>query len=305
MKLFLKKSLLFLFISTLLVFLFFPIDYIYNKRVEKLTLDRNISTLICGASHLMCALDDKIIPNSTNTCLPSESYYYTYYKLKKILYNDNDLKYILLGLSFSSFGENFDNQIYETGKISYMYPKYFLILENREKLSLLKKNPTGLLKSIPYIFKNAFITFSKSNKYINYPFWGNFSDNENTNLSDENIKAAINRHYYNTDSDLLQDFSDIQLEYLMKIVDLYNEKKIQLYLINAPLSNEYFSEIPEKFINHYYSIVKKLKFTKNVKILDYHNYQLPKNYFRDADHLNSYGAKIISEKIISEINDFL
>ncbi|MBA7546370.1 hypothetical protein ES705_38760 [subsurface metagenome] len=303
MKLFLKKSLFFLLIGTLLVFLFFPIDYIYNKRVEKLILDRNISTLICGASHLMCSLDDKIIPNSTNTCLPAESYYYTYYKLKKILLNDNNLKYILLGLSFSSFRENFDSHIYGIGMTSYMYPKYFLILENREKLSLLKKNPIGLLKSIPYIYKKAFIAFFKSNKYTNYPFWGSFSDNENTNLSDKNIKAAINLHYYDTDSDLLQNFFCLQLEYLMKIIDLCTKKNIRLYLINAPVSNEYFYKIPEKFVNHYYNIIKKLKSNRNVKILDYHNYQLPKNCFGDADHLNSNGAKIFSEKIISEINN--
>lgn len=302
MKLFLKKSLLFLFIGIfILSFLFLSINFIYNKRVEKLTLDKNISTLICGASHLMCALDDEIIPNSTNTCLPSESYYYTYYKLKKILCNDNDLKYILLGLSFSSYGENSDNQIYETERIRYMYPKYFLILENSEKLSLLKKNLIGLFENTPYIFKSAIITFYKSNEYTNYPFWGYFHDN--TNLSDGNIYAAINRHYYNTDSNLLQDFSDIQLEYLMKIVNLCTEKNIQLYLINTPVSNEYFSEIPEKFINHYYNIVKKLKSNKNVKILDYHDYQLPKNYYGDADHLNSNGAKIFSEIIVNEIND--
>lgn len=303
MKLFLKKSLLFLFIGTFIIFIFFPIDYIYNKRVEKLTLDRNISTLICGASHLMCALDDKIIPTSTNTCLSSESYYYTYYKLEKILQNDNNLKYILLGLSFSNFGGNRDNRIYKTEEIINMYSRYFLILENREKLDLLMKNPTGLLKSIPSILKDAIITFLKANKYANYTFWGFFRDSKNTDLSDKNIKAAINRHYYNTNSDLLQGFSALQLEYLLKIIDLCSKKNIRLYLINTPVSNEYFSKIPEKFINHYYNIVKKLKFTKNVKILDYHNYQLPQNCFRDADHLNSNGAKIFSEKIVSEIND--
>lgn len=302
MKLFLKKSLLFLFIGIfILSFLFLSINFIYNKRVEKLTLDKNISTLICGASHLMCALDDKIIPDSINISLSAECYYYTFYSLKKILNNDNNLKYILLGLSFSSYGEFFDNQIYETEKIRYMYPKYFLILKNREKISLLKKNPIGLLKSSPYILKNALITFFKSNKYANYPFWGYFHDN--INLSDGNIYVAINRHYYDTDSGLLQSFSALQLEYLMKIIDLCSKKNIQLYLINTPVSNEYFSKIPEKFINHYYNIAKKLKSNRNVKILDYHNYQIPKNCFRDADHLNSNGAKIFSEKIISEIND--
>lgn len=303
MKLFLKKSLLFLFIGTfILSFLFLSINFIYNKRVERLILDKNISILICGASHLMCALDDKIIPNSINTCLTSESYYYTYYKLKKILQNDNDLKYILLGLSFSSYGDNFDNQIYETGKIRYMYPKYFLILESREKLSLFKKNPIGLLKSTPYILKSAIITFLKSSKYTNYPFWGYFRDSKNTNLSDKNIKAAINRHYYDSGSGLLQNISELQFEYFMKIIKLCNDKNIKLYLINAPVSNEYFSKIPEIFINHYYNIVKNFKFNKNIEILDYHNYQLPKNCFSDADHLNNNGAKIFSEKIINEIN---
>jgi hypothetical protein len=232
-----------------------------------------------------------------------ECYYYTYYKLKKILNNDNYLKYILLGLSFHNFTGNRDNRIYKTEEIKNMYLKYFLILENREKLDLLIKNPNGLIKSITYIFKNAFIVFSKSNKYTNYPFWGSFSNNENTNLSDENIKAAINRHYYHNNSDLIQNISELQFKYFMKIVDLCTEKNIQLYLINAPLSNEYFSEIPETFINHYHNIVKKLKSNKNIKILDYHNYQLPKNCFRDADHLNSNGAKIFSEKIVSEINN--
>jgi len=304
MKLFLKKSLLFLFIGTFIVsFLFLSINSIYNKRVDKLTLDMNISTLICGDSHPGCALDDKIIPDSTNISLSAECYYYTYHSLKKILNNDNNLKYILLGLSFSNFGENRDNRIYKTEEIKNMYPRYFLILENREKLSLLKKNPNGLLKSTPYILKSAIITFLKANKYANYPFWGFFRDSKNTDLSDKNIKAAINRHYYNTNSDLLQGFSALQLEYLLKIIDLCSKKNIRLYLINTPVSNEYFSKIPKKFINHYYNIVKKLKFTKNVKILDYHNYQLPKNCYGDADHLNSNGAKIFSEKIISEIND--
>jgi len=304
MKLFLKKSLFFLLIGTLLVFLFFPINFIYNKRVEKLTLGGNISTLICGDSHPMCALDDKIIPDSINISLSAECYYYTYYRLKKILNNDNDLKYILLGLSFSNFGENRDNRIYKTEEIKNMYPKYFLILENREKLDLLKKNPNGLLKSTPYILKSAITTFFKPNKYANYPFWGCFHDSKNTNLSDENIKAAINRHYYNNNFDLLQGFSALQLEYLLKIIDLCNKNNIRLYLINTPISNEYFSKIPEKFINHYYSIVKKLKFSKNIRILDYHNYQLPQNCFGDADHLNSNGAKIFSEIIMDEINDF-
>jgi hypothetical protein len=304
MKLFLKKSLLFLFIATFIVsFLFLSINSIYNKRVEKLTLDRNISTLICGDSHLGCALDDKIIPNSINTCMGGECYYYTYYKLKKILHNNNNLKHILLGLSFHNFTENRDNRIYKTEETKNMYPRYFLILENREKLSLLEKNTTGLLESIPYIFKNAFIVFSKPNKYTNYPFWGSFSGNESTNLSDTNIKAAINRHYFNNNSDSLQSFSALQLEYLMKIIDLCSKKNIQLYLINTPVSNEYFSKIPEKFISHYYNITKKLKSNRNVKMLDYHNYQLTKNCFRDADHLNSNGAKIFSEKIVSEINN--
>jgi len=243
------------------------------------------------------------MPNSINTSLSGECYYYTYYRLEKILNNDNNLKYILLGLAFSNFGENHDNLIYKTEEIKNMYPRYFLILEDKEKISLLKKNPNGLLKSTPYILKSAIITFLKANKYANYPFWGFFSDDKNTNLSDENIKAAINRHYFNNNSDLLQSFSALQLEYLLKIIDLCSKKNIRLYLINTPVSNEYFSKIPEKFITYYYNIVKKIKSNKNIKILDYHDYQLPKNCFRDADHLNSNGAKIISEKIISEIND--
>ena len=303
MKLFLKKSLLFLFIGILLVFLFFPIDYIYNKRVEKLTLDKNISTLICGDSHPMCALDDKIIPNSINISLSAECYYYTYYRLKKILNNDNHLKYILLGLSFSNFGENRDNRIYKTEETKNMYPRYFLMLDNKEKIYLLKKNFNGLLESTPYILRSSIITFFKTNIYANYPFWGYFRDSKSTNLSDTNIKAAINRHYYNNNSDLLQSFSDLQLEYILKIIDLCTKKNIRLYLINTPVSNEYFSKIPEKFINHYYNIVEKLKSNKNVKILDYHNYKLPQNCYGDADHLNSNGAKIFSKKIISEMND--
>jgi len=305
MKIFLKKSLCFIFVglfSTLAIF--FTINYLYNARITKLTFDKNISTLICGDSHPMSSLDDKVISNSVNICLSSECYYYTYYKLRKILNNDNNIKYILLGMSFHSFEKNYDKQIFETKKIKEMYPIYFLILENSEKVYLVKKNPTGFLGSIPYIIKEAIITFLKPNEYNNYPFWGYYRISENTNLSNANIKAAIERHYHDTDSGLLQDFSDIQLEYLMKILNICTKKNIQLYLANTPISNEYFSKIPEKFINHYYNITKKLEFSKNVKILDYHNYQLPQNCYGDADHLNSNGAKIISEEIISEINDF-
>ena len=84
--------------------------------------------------------------------------------------------------------------------------------------------------------------------------------------------------------------------YLKKIVALCKTNKIKLVLINPPITRDYFKKIPPKFISNYYTTIAELK--GNVEFWDFHSLALEKKCYGDADHINSYGAKILTQKII-------
>ena len=93
MKLFLKKTFYFLSIPLcLLCISFIYFDLFSNYVLKHFTNDNDIQYLIAGDSHIRQTFNDKNIYHCKNIAQNSESYYFTYFKLKKILTNKNDIK---------------------------------------------------------------------------------------------------------------------------------------------------------------------------------------------------------------------
>ena len=59
-----------------------------NRKVEKtisgLNKDQFIKMLFMGDSHIQKGIIDSLIPNSANVAQNSESFYFTYFKIKKL-----------------------------------------------------------------------------------------------------------------------------------------------------------------------------------------------------------------------------
>ena len=73
------------------------------------------------------------------------------------------------------------------------------------------------------------------------------------------------------------------------------KKNVKLYLINTPISNDYFKKIPEKFIIKYYNTIQKIG--DKAILIDFHDLKLKNYCYGDGDHINAYGAKILSLKL--------
>src|ERR1700757_670909 len=87
--------------------------YVYDKRIEKIKINAEVTTIICGDSHAQCAVDDSILNHSLNVANSGEPYIYTY-NVIKVLKNDNpQIKVVILGYSFHSLAKAEDDFIME------------------------------------------------------------------------------------------------------------------------------------------------------------------------------------------------
>ena len=289
MRSFIKKSLIFILIP--LIFLIIVI-FIYQNRVVDLKIENNIEIIISGDSHTQSGIIDNLIPNSLNISQSSEHFFYTYNVLKFLFRNNPNIKTVILGTSFHSFGEFYDEWVFEQSKI--MYPKYFPILDKESRNFIYSKNFFGFIDSCPFLLKEILVSILNVSNYQDYGFLGKNYISYKKNLNDSIIDRDIKRHFMKN-GDVEQDFSKLQILYLNKIVELCSINDIKLILVNTPITTKYLDKIPEKFITNYYRNIKHLG--SKVVFWDFHLSNFGDDCFGDGHHLNTFGAEKLSRLI--------
>jgi hypothetical protein len=275
---------------------------LYKYQISKIKINENINTIVCGDSHTQSAINDKKLNHTLNISQNSEPYLATYNVIRTITKNNPQIKNIIVGYSFHSLSNAFDEVIFkEKHKVDF-YARYTPILDLESISAIAKHNFTGLIKSFPKSL-NTWVTLrniTKMNKidFNNYKFFGEYYPSKKSNCTHKTISNSIRRHYFNGKKE--REFSLIQEEYLIKIVNYCYKHKKKLILINTPININYFNKVPKKFIIKYYKIASK--FGDSVKLLDFHNLSLKPYQYGDGDHVNEFGAKILVIKIDSLIN---
>jgi len=104
------------------------------------------------------------------------------------------------------------------------------------------------------------------------------------------FNKTLNKHFSprHTHSDTTQ------LKYLTMLIELLKKNDCTIFLINTPTTNHYLQRVPRDAKNYYSDVLSKLEvqyFDLN-KIL---NIQIDESWFRDADHVNEKGDKMIEE----------
>jgi hypothetical protein len=293
MKKFIIKTLIFLFIP---VFLACVTIFIYKSKVSNIRIDESTQILILGDSHTQSGIDDSKIKNSLNISQSSEHFLYSYNVLKLLLDNNSQIDKVIIGVSYHSFGKSYDKYIQDEDKTIVMFPRYLPILD---KESITDINELSF-KHLKGIFKNIVIGLFNNSAIQNYSFIGSFYKSNRSNLNDSTINAAIQRHYF-TESGNVQKYSNYQVKYLNRIVALCSAKNIELIVVNTPINNNYYKNIPENFVTNYYSTIQL--FGDKINFYDFHSVDFPKDCYGDGDHLNSIGAKRLSLLINERIND--
>ena len=270
---------------------------IYQNQIRKITISKNINVVVCGDSHTQTAINDSKLINVLNISQNSEPYLATYNIIKTLTKNNTQIKTIVLGYSFHSLSNIFDEIIYkEKHKVDF-YSRYLPILDF-ESISLIsKKNIFGLIESFPKSL-NTWITIknlinSNDINFNDYKFFGEYYPSKKSSFNIKTVNTTIDKHYFIKKK--VRQFSKIQISYLIKISSFCEKNKIKLILLNTPISKLYYNKVPARFKNKYYSTLCKIN--KKSILLDLSNLNIKDQYFGDGDHLNIYGAELLNSKL--------
>lgn len=285
------------FIIKLILFFAFPlvlllVGYIIAvKNVNGYQPEKNVSICFIGDSHIQKAIDDKLVPNSKNHGLSAEQYLNSYYKIKLLLRNKQQLKKIYLGFSYHNLSA-YSDEFTIGEKTAFVGSKYFFLLPKKEQFNMLKsveENRNTLLKNLVKELINT--NLHKTEKLDFIGFYQNKFDKSSANL--KSINKRIRQQYYKNDKVI--PFSEHNLLYLKKIIELCKENNVELVIINSPLHPVYKSKIPKEYIDFYTDFCKENK----LKVLDFSDMKLSEDcYIFDGDHVSLKGSKVLTNHFI-------
>ena len=332
-----KKTFFFVIIFLLL---FLGLSFVYNKFVinkvyqEKFFNLPDYNTFIFGDSHSLCAFNDSIISNSLNLSKNSENYFQTYYKIKKIIKKNPQIKKIILNYSHGNISTTYEKTI--------CYSEIYMKLFDEDGLNVIKEgykyryNLKILDKKFKFIFPEIECSIKSFHKIVyyyfyvkqnyglpisitndlklfmsilinnctiyDYPFFEPKHISDDSKVNDATVRAAIWRHFYMYGEEA--SISNIMIDYLEKIILLARDNDINLYLINTPINGWYRSYIPENFIKYHKLIIDGLILKYPfVQYYDYSDMKFEDKMWGDGDHLNVYGMNLFSKEINKLINN--
>ena len=294
MKKFCKEISVFLFIITTIV----VVDVFLQKTLlfkdDNVKLPKKYSVLILGHSHPANAYDTHFIKNTINMGTAGEAYMYTYFKAKKVIDNNPQIKKIFVEFTNNQIEKGMDNWIWDDVHLQYRIKECWVLLDIEALQLLYNKNPTGLINAFSKsLFDNLghlFISKKTIKKREGIHKIGATDEISINNKQLSKLKSSKNINY-----DL--EISDYNILYLQKIVKYCQDKHIEVCLIRSPMHKNY----DVSFTEHKFKQILRTKF-KNVEWLDNKDFPIPDKGFYDSEHLNSYGAKIYSQYFNKQIN---
>ena len=289
MKKFQKR--LYIFILIFLVFI--GIDLLLQKmflyKSNYFKLPETTTNLILGHSHVEYGYNTKLIKNTVNLGSSGEAYVYTYFKAKKVIENNPQIKNIFIEFTNNQIDPEMDNWTWDDMHLQYELKNYLFLIDYKDLVFLYKKNPSG--------FQSAFskTLFNNLNKLVQHrsigdgDFGGYMAKMKNTNEQED--KNDMNVGCFNTtNTSKKTKISDCNVMYLKKIVRFCQEKRIKVFLIRTPMSKKYSTLRTEVT----YKNVVSSQF-KNIPYFDFKDYPLLDSDFLDKEHLNSKGAEKYSK----------
>ncbi|WP_163381273.1 hypothetical protein [Cyclobacterium sp. SYSU L10401] len=268
--------------------------HILNKKYS----NNNKEIIILGDSHTETGINDSLDVQLNNISQASETYFFTYFKLKNI-FSIKKPKKVILGFSphnLSFFQDEKTYAINGSERYKDLYPKYFFCLNTSGIKDIISNSNGNLLSTfIPTLKINIKSIIGNENAYI-----GQYLKSEKSILDTNLINEKINIHFY-PKGETVYDISQLQIDYIKKINDLCRKNNIEFYLVYMPLHKLYKDKIPSEFNEAYREIVNQLK-KEGIVHLDYSLIDLPDKCFLDGDHLNSFGSEIITLQLLNDLD---
>ncbi|MGL5933471.1 MAG: hypothetical protein ACRCY7_11405 [Cetobacterium sp.] len=267
---------------------------VYNKKELKKfnNIPKKIKIANLGSSHGQFSFlyEGELEKEAFNFGLPSQPFYYDYKFLERYKNRFQKDSIVVIPITIFSFyqGNNLEKyneryskyfsykELYKVGFSEYFLSRYFGILTGEDRFFW------SVYNKIKYFSKEESGVSSKANI--------------------KNVQLTVNMHLNHSEN------PEVDREYLKQILNFCKENNLKAILVRTPVTYAYNNiltrNIEEERINNHLKIVfDSLDF--KVKYLDYSkDIRISNNleYFYDADHLNSTGARKFTNIFLQDID---
>jgi hypothetical protein len=270
--------------------IFFGIIFVLNKIVLRdFPVKPKVRNLFVGDSHIQYGIRSVNIDNSLNLATSSDPYIFIYLKLGILLDRNPQIKTVFLGYSYHNISKYMEPK-FDSPEGRDIIVRSFMILDSRVMWDLIVSDPWEVILSTKAILsRGVFNIFN--------PQEPSYIGKESTSYTSERVDNEVvqkRTRYQFYDGGDFQNISSQQILYLRRIISLCRERKVNIVLINTPLSKLYVQQVPEKFKACFH----KLPGEEKVPVLNVENYFSTDSLFRsDGDHLKVEGATLLSKDI--------
>lgn len=252
-----------------------------NRYFSRFRIDAGKTMIFAGHSHSECAYNDSLIAGSVNLSESGESYFYTYYKLKKVIRQNPQISRIFIEFSNNQVDSKMDSWIWDDKYMINYLPRYALLID-REGLKLLyRKNPACLMHCIRLMLKNNFTMLFRGLNYSHDIGGYRYLVRDKTDSLLHNLPVHPDKK--------LQAVSSENLQYLQHIIDLCKQRDIDVVLVRSPMHEKSATLANEAEFQEIRS-----KMFADIDLLDFSQLPLKDSDFGDLEHLNHRGARIFS-----------
>jgi hypothetical protein len=284
-----------LFLLLVIVVICIVVRYFLSRVSEEtVTGYRGMSTLILGDSHPRAAVLVDSIDGSFNLSLSDERFTYSRIKLRLSSEDSlNNIQLVILGVSYHSFSRwrtydaDFDYR--------FLFSFYPLIRKEIEQLYQ-EEFPSRIITDIKRCYEWGCLsrnTIPELRWIIRKTYEHKAIDKVIAPIPIE-WEARIDQQFYENCSHLpLQPFHP-DINALRNIQELCRHKGYALVLYNAPISRDYYQNIPPFYKHLTDSIISSVVDNQTTFYIDHSQYPLPDSCFRNCDHVNIYGANIVT-----------
>jgi hypothetical protein len=276
-------------------------EFVRDLKFEKFD-KKKAEILVLGDSHPELAIWDTYFHKKlVKWVSPGECYIQNYYKLKHYLAS-YPTRCVILPVDLHSFSSS--NMILIRNDFFWVkYIDYFeLGAISGDFFSYFARYLKGAF--FPYVGEsntiyewiiNRYFTESSLSVAAKYK-WSLEEKAERLTKASVRVRSRIGKRY--------DYFCPVLTKYFQKILTLCKEKGIVVFLVKFPISYEYYECASQIFdVDEFYKKVGLLANGRpNVYLLDYQKdfFSRP-DLISDPDHVNGFGARIISKKIKAEI----
>ena len=293
MQRFIKRVLAFVFIVITVFFVDLSSQKSLLFKAEDLKLPKEIKILILGHSHSAMAYNDKYLNNVFNLSEEGEAYLYTYFKAKKVIESNPQIKKVYIEFTNNQiYKKDMNDWMWGDDQIQYRIKRYGVLLDKEALQLLYSKNPNGFTNAFSKsLFDNLRRFFYNNKGIVLKGGMGGYTPCDKI-LLDSVVSSKIKKHK------VLNEISEYNILYLQKIVKYCQDRGLEVCLLRSPMHKNY----DISFSEYKFQEILRTKF-KNVEWLDNKDFPIPDKGFYDSEHLNSYGAKIYSQYFNNQINN--